>query len=79
VLGGFTAMMITFFIIVLSGHFYIFLGSCTVSSHPVCSPINPWVWTIPCAGIGGATAGAFGTSLFMQDRIRSPRPPTIFD
>jgi hypothetical protein len=78
VLAGFTAMLIALLIIVLSGHTYIFLGSCTVSRHPVCSPVNPWSWTIPAAGVLGAAAGAIGTSLIWQNRVRPPTP-TIFD
>ena len=82
VIGAFAAMMITVCIILFSGHALdIFGQSCEIypSGRQVCSPLDPWIWSIPCAGIVGAAAGAFGAPLFRRVRIRLTRAPTIFD
>jgi hypothetical protein len=80
VLAGFAAMTITFLSIALSGHIGIFMQACEFSNaaRPACSPLSPWVWAVPYAGIVGAGAGAVGAFHFMRHLVR-PRAPTIFD
>jgi len=71
VLGGITAVVLTFWVVVFSGHMYILEGSCTISRHPVCTPPNPWEWVFPFAGVVGAIAGGIGTSMELRRRSRS--------
>jgi hypothetical protein len=79
-------MIITVCVILFSGHgFDVFTRACEVyrSGRQVCTPQDPWIWSIPCAGIvgvaAGAAAGALGTSIFRRVRIRLSRAPTIFN
>ncbi len=94
VLGGITALVLTLYVILLSGQGHILLGACTtsVSTAPgvsytntqVCTPPSPWEWLFPCAAAVGATGGGIWTSLFLRHRIRPldraapPLAPTIF-
>jgi hypothetical protein len=80
VAGAFAAMIVTIGIVLLSGQGSIFLGYCRVSPLPrVCSPLNPWIWSIPCAAIVGASASAIGAPVVRRVQIRLTRTPTIFD
>jgi len=79
--GALAAMLITVWVILLSSQGFGFSQSCVVypSGQRVCSPLNPWVWAMPCTGIVGAAVGATGSLLFRRVRIRLTRTPTIFD
>jgi hypothetical protein len=83
-LGGITASVLTLYLIGLTGHSDILLGACSVSRHPVCTPLNPWVWAIPVAGVVGAIAAGVGASVGLRRRARfldsssPPLAPTYF-
>jgi hypothetical protein len=83
VLGGITALVLTLYVFVLTGHANILLSSCTGSRHPVCLPPDPWEWVFPIAGFVGAAASAVGTSMLLRHRSRllhnsaPPLAPTI--